>query len=212
MEGLHRTCSRWSRRIFCTLERAVASLASGARRIPHFRVCGRVPATNSRGFLLCLHSSPAFERSVHELQSVAICGMGTNCRSAVLLAACINHFARPSPTDFQPSTAAEAAGALFVQVVLVPGLGLGLVIWGYCSRVREERACAVTADRLWNCTFSVPPNSYASCPRAQNFPRLASRGKSCATQQEIVFVAFFRDFFGRPQERGKLPIKQGSSE
>jgi hypothetical protein len=43
---------------------------------------------------------------------------------AALLAACIKHFVRPSPTDFQPSTAAEAAGALFAQVVLVPGLGV----------------------------------------------------------------------------------------
>jgi hypothetical protein len=38
------------------------------------------PTFDSRGFLLCLHSSPAFERSAYEQQSAAICGMGTNCR------------------------------------------------------------------------------------------------------------------------------------
>jgi hypothetical protein len=47
--------------------------------------------------------------------------------TALALGGLVGFFARPAPTDFQPSTAAEAAGALFVQV---PGLGLGLMIWG----------------------------------------------------------------------------------
>jgi hypothetical protein len=48
----------------------------------------------------------------------------------VILAVCVKQFVRPSSTAYQPSTTAEAIGALFVQVVLFPGLGLGLMIWG----------------------------------------------------------------------------------
>jgi len=49
---------------------------------------------------------------------------------AFLLTVCIKRLFWPSPTEYAPATAAEAAGALLVQVILFPGLGIGLIVWG----------------------------------------------------------------------------------
>jgi hypothetical protein len=49
---------------------------------------------------------------------------------AVLFGVCIKQLVWPSPTAYQPSNPAEAVGALFVKVIFIPGLGLGLIIWG----------------------------------------------------------------------------------
>lgn len=120
---------------------------SGARRIPHFRVCGRVPATNSRGFLLCLHSSPAFERSARELQSVAICGMGTNCRRCGAIGRVHQSLCPALTHGLSTFHRCRGRGSVIRAGSLGTWVRTGSRDLGYCSRVREERACAVTADR-----------------------------------------------------------------
>lgn len=48
----------------------------------------------------------------------------------VILAVCIQQFVWPPPGLYQPTTPGEAAGYWFAKVLLFPGLGLGLVVWG----------------------------------------------------------------------------------
>src|SRR5262249_55186472 len=66
---------------------------------------------------------------------------------AVFLAASIKHFVWPSPSGYQPATIAEAAGALFAQATLIPGLGSVLMVWGISRAfVKSEPAESPTTD------------------------------------------------------------------